>query len=121
MTTKVAVLAVCLVVLALVWGAGSAFAAPPEEGPTPYYPYGAPVVIGPYGVPMVYGGSPLPAVATTAQPLPGGYWYVYGTSYNQYYYRPAPFGYGQAWYLHSCDGGLCRYYYYVPYGALWGR
>jgi hypothetical protein len=121
MAKKVAILAVCLVALVLVWGSGYAFAfaAPPEEGPQPYA-YGAPVVIGLYGVPMVYGGSPLPAVATTVQPLPGGYWYVYGTSYNQYY-RPAPFGYGYAWYLHSCDDGHCRYYYYVPYGSTWGR
>jgi hypothetical protein len=119
MATKVTVLALCLVVLALAWGSGSAFAAPPEEGPMPY-PYGAPAVIGLYGVPMAYGVYPLPPVATTVQPLPGGYWYVYGTSYNQFY-RPAPFGYGQAWYLHSCDDGHCRYYYYIPYGALWGR
>jgi hypothetical protein len=118
MAKKLAVLAVCLVVLALARGGGVASAAPPEEGPMPY-PYGAPVVIGPYGVPMVYGGWPLPSVATTAQPLPGGYWYAYGPTYNQYYYRPAPFGYGPSWYLHSCDDGRCQYYYYVPYGALW--
>jgi hypothetical protein len=120
MAKKVVVLTICLVALALVWGSSSAFAAPPEEGPVTYYPPGSPVIIGLYGVPMVYGGSPLPAVATTVQPLPGGYWYAYGTSYNQYY-RPAPFGYGNSWYLHSCDDGHCRYQYYVPYGSLWAR
>lgn len=119
MTGKVAVLTICLLTLALIWGSGSALAAPPQEGPRPCS-YDSPVVIGLYGVPMWHGVTPMPQVATTVQPLPGGYWYVYGTTYNQYY-RPAPFGYGQAWYLHSCDDGNCRYYYYVPYGGMWGQ
>jgi fatty acid desaturase len=94
---KTALLVVCLMALILLWGSAPVFAAPPEQGPGPESP-----------------------VATWVMPLPGGYWYVYGTSYR-HFVRPSAFGYGESWYLHNCWGLYsCQYYYYYPYGAWYG-